>query len=115
MEITLNKVKVGAMLTVSEEFIDNLQVTVGYPGTSWLENMIVLSFRSYLWGEDLGDVVIKYPENWWEAFKERWYPKYILDKFPVKYKTFRANQQVLYPELSLPSVPGERKIYKLKI
>ncbi len=27
----------------------------------------------------------EYPENWWEAFKLRFFPKFLLKKYPVKY------------------------------
>jgi hypothetical protein len=27
----------------------------------------------------------QYPRDWWESFKERWFPKWLLGKFPVIY------------------------------
>lgn len=31
----------------------------------------------------------KYPETWWDAFKERWYPKFLKKRFPVRWDHFR--------------------------
>lgn len=28
---------------------------------------------------------IKYPKDWWEALKERFFPKWLLRRFPVEY------------------------------
>ena len=27
----------------------------------------------------------EYPENWWEAFKLRFFPKFLIDRYPIKY------------------------------
>jgi len=34
--------------------------------------------------------VEKYPFDWYEAFKERWFPKWLLAKKPVVYKTVKT-------------------------
>ena len=31
----------------------------------------------------------KYPETWWDAFKNRWYPKFLKKRFPVKWDAFK--------------------------
>lgn len=43
---------------------------------------------------------VSYPANWLEAFKERWLPKFLLKKYPVKYTKW--NFSVLYPEIKFP-------------
>lgn len=43
---------------------------------------------------------ISYPSDWKEAFKERWFPKWLLQKFPVKYTRYDA--KVLYPLIQIP-------------
>jgi hypothetical protein len=44
--------------------------------------------------------VIVYPADWKEAFKERWFPSWLLEKFPVKY--VRVDVMEYYPKVALP-------------
>ncbi len=78
-----------------------------YPGV--LQNMemearvdhmtrrLVLSLRSVCCGKTVEriDVEAKYPADWWEAFKERWFPKWALQRWPVKYKTISVHRDVV--------------------
>jgi len=40
---------------------------------------------------------IKYPLDWWQAFKERWFGKLLLKRWPVLYKVVILDVRVLYP------------------
>lgn len=35
-----------------------------------------------------------WPENWWEAFKERWFPGWLLRRYPVKMKSINIRERV---------------------
>lgn len=43
---------------------------------------------------------IRHPEDWWQHVKERWFPSFLLKRFPVKYKKYVAT--VFYPDLPIP-------------
>ena len=53
--------------------------------------------------EEIHVVSVEYPDGWWNAFKEQYFPKYILKRFPVKYATKRDTVKftayMLYPRL----------------
>jgi hypothetical protein len=44
---------------------------------------------------------INIPLNWFQAFKEEYFPKYLLKQFPIKYKTISKNYcfREVFPEL----------------
>ena len=42
-------------------------------------------------------VVIKQPLDWWQAFRERWFPKVWLQAYPVKYKEIRVGAEEFLP------------------
>jgi len=64
-----------------------------------LSGLINTRIKLEVYGEDMGSKdVITYPKDWWEAFKERWFPRFILKKHPVKYKVFKISAKALYPE-----------------
>jgi len=31
------------------------------------------------------ELIAKYPSDWWQSFKERWLPKWLQRRFPVRY------------------------------
>lgn len=56
----------------------------------------IVSMRRKLLAYVAGSRIIRHPDNWWEAFKERWFPKWLLKKFPVCYKTY--DSLVVFPD-----------------
>jgi len=54
----------------------------------------VIKVTQEFWAECLGD--IRYPVDWWQAFKKHFFPKWLLHKFPVRYKIFNVEQA--YPK-----------------
>jgi len=48
--------------------------------------------------------VFSYPATWWQHFKQRFFPAWLLRKFPVRMAEKRLDVQTLYPYLktSLP-------------
>lgn len=59
----------------------------------------VLKFEARVAGRDI-TTVVKYPADWKQAFKERWYPEWLLAKYPVQYTVYDA--RVLYPSMYIP-------------
>jgi len=41
------------------------------------------------------------PQDWLEAFKERFFPKWVLKKFPVKYRVEKINVEALFPKIKM--------------
>jgi hypothetical protein len=80
----------------------------------WASNTITLDIVASIYTENLGEVRIKYPGNWIEAFKERWFPKWLLEKYPVKYKIHRIDLLAYYPNIKTPSLTNETCVFKLK-
>lgn len=54
----------------------------------------------------------KYPADWWQAFKERWFPHWLLEYYPVKFKQVVAVHK--FPELEVPHTLGKEYV-ELKI
>ena len=68
--------------------------------------------KVYILGENLKKYSrhIEYPDGWWQAFKARWFPLWLLQRFPIRKKIFNLDIDVvaLYPELSAKtSLPKE--------
>lgn len=63
----------------------------------------LLQFKTSIWKQIDNPSIdrISYPLNWWEAIKERFFPKYILNKFPVKMKIIDIKYEVYYPKMTI--------------
>ncbi len=59
--------------------------------------------RDYLWGEKPEYKEVSYPADWWQAFKERWFPKWAKRRWPVEYEVRRITLHVLYPNFRHPN------------
>lgn len=90
-----------------------------FPGKTSFEilqdraEFIEYHLRVYLLADDRDFVkVIYHPKDWLEAAKERFAPKWILKRWPVKYTEHKISFEVLYPNFR-PSIPEQE--YKVNI
>lgn len=58
---------------------------------------IIFRIRKLFVGDKMEKYHIQHPLDWWEAFKERWFPKWLTKRYPVKYKTHIISFDILYP------------------
>lgn len=56
-----------------------------------------------IFGQKLDRIMWKMPANWKEAIKERFFPKWLLKIYPVKYTEFKIDPVVLYPQIQIPN------------
>ncbi len=63
-----------------------------------------LTFRLEQWiaSQELKRVEAHYPADWWQAFKERWFPEWARRKWPVRYTYLELVAEALYPDIALP-------------
>jgi hypothetical protein len=67
---------------------------------------LVGCIKAELTSQKLSHIDIKYPANWWEAFKERWFLKWLLKKFPVIYHEEHYDVHAFHPTYILPDEKG---------
>jgi len=88
------------------------QAMLNYPllkgKTEWVleraANSLVLSMAAKVLGETLD--YREYPSDWWSAFKLRWFPKWVLKRFPPNITILET--KALYPAISIPeSIPNK--------
>ena len=53
-------------------------------------------------------VEVKYPLDWWQSFKERWFPKWVLRRWPVRYHYEKWEACAMLPDLEIPKTLGLR-------
>jgi len=109
-EIELEKIKVGLEQSVSQYLLD-VSVDIDILSARFT-NQVVFHIKGFLWGEKLPTKTIRYPSDWWQAFKARWFPEWLLKRYPAKYTTQHITASIIYPGLN-PSIPD--RTWRLKM
>jgi len=65
----------------------------------FLMDQMVLTLKAEVYGEHLRDH--KFPADWWQAVKDRWFPDWLKRRYPVRYTII--SRSAVYPEMSLPN------------
>ncbi len=100
--VTLERVKFFAREVVNQRHLAQL-VDMEIICKRIGENL-VYQLQGCLLGEQARQEICEYPADWFEAFKERWYPRRALVRWPVKRTKYIVNIKAVYPDYR-PSLP----------
>jgi hypothetical protein len=109
-EVELERIKIGLVEKLSYTALHDLSVSVN---DDFFTNLVSVQIKGYIWGERGKSETIKYPKNWREAFKERWFPAWLLRRYPVVYRVHEINTTTLYPNFKI-SVPDQTHVLKFQ-
>jgi hypothetical protein len=108
--VQLERIKFMAMMYVAKEMINNFAIPPEVEVTNqfeWMLDNIVIRIRQDILGKQLDRVEIRYPEDWWQAIKARWFPKWALNRWPVIETIKVVDVKALYPTIN---IPGHRPV-----
>ena len=63
---------------------------------------ILTRVKQAVWGRETQRQECKWPADWWQAFKERWFPAWVLKRWPVQYTEYVLRARELYPDVAMP-------------
>ena len=93
-QVILERVRWQFSKAVTYDSIRNARINVEDFGDLVGEMMVVEATMSL---PGLADEMIviheSYPQDWWQAVKERWFPQWLLNRFPVKYKEINIEEK----------------------
>ena len=96
MPRALQKIEIGMQQAFSDYFID----TSTEIERDAAIHAFTISVRGFLYGEEAYREIVKYPRDWFNAFKERWFPKLLLRFYPVRYTTKTFTVDCVYPKFN---------------
>ena len=102
--IQLEKFRVGLNGAIGKEMLGS-EIDLRF-----VYSQVLYEVRGFIWARNFKTVVIKYPLNWWEAVKERWFYDWMLERWPVRYQERIIEATALYPEYNAPSLLGQCRI-----
>lgn len=71
-----------------------------------IRDLLRAELRAYVVAEDANPLIIRYPMNWWQHFKQRWFPKWALKRWPVRQVTHTITGSALFPYFK-PKIPDQ--------
>ena len=102
-EVELENMTFAVVASISEALIEAFaQPAEVHIIKHWAEDVMVAQIKQRIFGRQILHEVISYPANWKEAFKERWYPAWARDKWPIRYTTKTFDVRELVPSLNHP-------------
>lgn len=45
---------------------------------------------------------VRFPSDWWQSFKKRFFPMWALQKYPIQYTEVTMEANAYYPEIEIP-------------
>jgi hypothetical protein len=105
-KILLEKITFNITQTISREMLENA-VSIKVIEDLYSDNFLFL-LRAEVWGEKIDSHDIAWPKDWWQAFKLRWFPKWVLTRWPVIYEHHHVEVNVIYPEYR-PEILGDKQ------
>lgn len=100
VEVTLKRLVLGQRFELQYPFAMQLDVSAAL---SPITRAVMVEFRQHVAGQVLFDREVRYPADWWQAFKGRWFPRWLLRRFPVRETVVRMEAKALYPQIAWPA------------
>jgi hypothetical protein len=101
-EICLERFRIAASVRIPIAHLERLPANTELRLLQDEVDHLVVKITSEIAGERLSRV--EWPEDWWQAVKQRFAPSWFLRLWPVKHVVFEA--RALYPRLKLPPNPN---------
>lgn len=71
---------------------------------------LAVKFHTSIWAETIDEQEIRYPADWWQAVKQRWFPEWALRRWPVVEQVHRISWNVEYPRIPTEWGRGVRRV-----
>ena len=75
--VELEQFRIGLQRDITD-LLCNPEVSI----KKYIHGDVRLQIRGHIYGQNLEPREIKYPENWKQAFKERWFPEWLKKRRP---------------------------------
>ena len=98
-QVVLGVARFNALRILADELVSDsaIRLEMGRDFERWIVKMTLDILK-----QDLDEISAHYPADWWQAFKERWFPALLLARWPVVYTWVMLSAWALYPKIALP-------------
>ena len=103
--VKLDKLKLYILTYLTRELVEEI---VNPPEVKISEHvdpygeLIGVQVRYAILGQEMERVECRWPADWWQAFKARWFPEWAKARWPVREEVRQLVARELYPKVKLP-------------
>lgn len=101
--VTLEVMRVGVSRVLSRYNLSSVDPVIH---SRLMAESMAVELCAYITGRKQESREISYPLNWWEAFKARWFPAWLLRRYPVRNVVLIAERLEFFPDVK--PLPGHR-------
>ncbi len=96
VRIILSKIRINDNQILSMEEFRLLPPEMMIKLTKTLAGDMLMSINAYVLGMESERIEIhcKFPADWWQAFRRRWFPLWWLHKHPIKWERVDVSEQL---------------------
>jgi len=106
----LERFRRGASVIIAEELIDiPFDITMDRIP---MHRAIMVRLARDVYGKNHEGTTVKYPATWWQAFKEQYFPWWLLKRYPVERTVVYVNFKEIYPDF-VPTDPDMKHFIML--
>lgn len=82
--VEMEAVRVAAVRVLSRYGLDSLSANLRVEMANMIGGDIALMFKSMVYGAGRETWKCEWPTTWWQHFKQRWFPRWALRRWPVQ-------------------------------
>jgi hypothetical protein len=109
--IQLDVIKLAAQQRIDRDFLTHADLEINEMLGDAFARYIRLEWRM-VGQKSVDQNTWVLPSDWWQYFKQRWFPKWLLKRHPVKFTTYKLNMLCAYPRIALPEHQHGLFVYK---
>ena len=98
--VTLHKIRFGFIQHIDRHLVDQCTLAIHDDLLYCTGQELAIRVNGFVFGEGLDVIRVKYPADWKQAVKERWAPKWLLRRWPVRYTTHSYDLEAIYPQIA---------------
>lgn len=106
-EVVLERMKAATYAHLPECVAEDVKIECS-EHYDFFTNQVVVRLSTFIYGETVKKTAIaRYPKDWWQMFKDQYFPGRLKNKFPVKYTEHFIDVRCAYPEFR-PAMPDQK-------
>lgn len=112
--VELEKFKLLAIAYISPELADVFAIPpkVDVSALDWTFHGLAVRIIQEVMGREVEHVEVRYPADWWQAFKARWFPAWAKRRWTVHETIVELNARELYPKVAMPDYQPRVVVYR---
>ena len=105
--LDIEKIRVGCVAYFSKEMLTDVKVRTS-EHVSFVCNSLAIQLNAKVFAQRLDKQTVEYPSDWWQAFKERFFPVWARRRWPVHRTVKIMRLYGAYDPRRFPLLPEDR-------